>query len=101
MLRAVRSRLSLPGFALLNAIRDSALLPLWEGFDEPFHFGYVQWIANGGGLPDAQTAVCPQKSSRRSRESGRATDIPESARRNTPDPPELIDLAIRTVNRSA
>src|SRR5258708_12040642 len=28
------------------------LLPLWEGFDEPFHFGYVQAIANGKGFPD-------------------------------------------------
>lgn len=28
------------------------LLPLWEGFDEPFHFGYVQTIANGAGFPD-------------------------------------------------
>jgi hypothetical protein len=32
------------------------LLPLWEGFDEPFHFGYVQQLANGLGLPDARNA---------------------------------------------
>jgi hypothetical protein len=32
------------------------LLPLWGGFDEPFHFGYVQQLANGQGLPDARTA---------------------------------------------
>lgn len=30
--------------------------PLWEGFDEPFHFGYVQQLANGNGLPDAGSA---------------------------------------------
>ena len=33
-----------------------ALLPLWEGFDEPFHFGYVQQVANGQGFPDARNA---------------------------------------------
>src|SRR5258708_6448606 len=46
----------LPVFALLNAALYSMLLPLWEGFDEPFHFGYVQSLANGEGLPDARTA---------------------------------------------
>jgi hypothetical protein len=39
-------------YALLNAVLYSLLLPLWEGFDEPFHFGYVQTIANGDGFPD-------------------------------------------------
>lgn len=43
-------------YAALNAFLYSALLPLWEGFDEPFHFGYVQQLANGQGLPDARTA---------------------------------------------
>jgi hypothetical protein len=28
------------------------LLPLWEGFDEPFHFAYVQQLANTRGLAD-------------------------------------------------
>jgi hypothetical protein len=37
---------------LLNAVLYSLLMPLWEGFDEPFHFGYIQTIANGDGLPD-------------------------------------------------
>jgi hypothetical protein len=40
--------------AFAAAVLYSALLPLWEGFDEPFHFGYVQRLANGGGLPDAR-----------------------------------------------
>jgi len=39
------------GFAAANAVLYSALLPLWEGFDEPFHFGYVQRLANGRGFP--------------------------------------------------
>jgi len=42
-------------FAAANAVLYSALLPLWEGFDEPFHFGYVQRLANGRGLPDVRT----------------------------------------------
>lgn len=37
---------------MANAVLYSLLLPLWEGFDEPFHFAYVQRLANGGGLPD-------------------------------------------------
>jgi hypothetical protein len=44
-------------YALLNAVLYSTLVPLWEGFDEPFHFGYVQQIANGDGLPDARNAT--------------------------------------------
>jgi len=43
-------------YAALNAVLYSMLLPLWEGFDEPFHFGYVQQLANGKGLPDARSA---------------------------------------------
>lgn len=39
-------------YALLNAVLYSLLMPLWEGFDEPFHFGYIQTIANGEGFPD-------------------------------------------------
>ena len=43
-------------YALLNAVLYSLLLPLWEGFDEPFHFAYVQQMANGQGWPDPRTA---------------------------------------------
>ena len=49
-------RILLIAYALLNAVLYSLLLPLWEGFDEPFHFAYVQQLANGQGLPDARTA---------------------------------------------
>lgn len=31
-------------YGLLNAILYSSLLPLWEGFDEEFHYGYVQYL---------------------------------------------------------
>jgi len=44
-------------YALANAALYSMLLPLWEGFDEPFHFGYVQYMANGSGFPDPRTSV--------------------------------------------
>ncbi len=32
-------------FALTSALLYSCLLPLWEGFDEPFHYGYVQSLS--------------------------------------------------------
>lgn len=32
-------------YGLLNAALYSSLLPLWEGFDEEFHYGYVQYLA--------------------------------------------------------
>lgn len=43
-------------YALANSALYSLLLPLWEGFDEPFHFAYSQSLANGYGLPDPRTA---------------------------------------------
>jgi hypothetical protein len=45
------------GYVVLNAALYSMLLPLWEGFDETFHFAYVQQLATGRGLPDARTAT--------------------------------------------
>jgi len=53
---AMNTRRLLIAYALLNAVLYSVLLPLWEGFDEPFHFAYVQQLANGQGLPDSRTA---------------------------------------------
>lgn len=44
-------------YAALNLIAYSMLLPLWEGFDEPFHFGYVQILANRVGFPDPRTSA--------------------------------------------
>ena len=31
-------------YGLVNAALYSSLLPLWEGFDEEFHYGYVQYL---------------------------------------------------------
>jgi hypothetical protein len=38
--------------SLLNIVLYSLLLPLWEGFDEPFHYGYIQNLANGDSFPN-------------------------------------------------
>jgi len=35
----------------------SALLPLWEGYDEPFHFAFIQYVVAHGGLPVPTTPV--------------------------------------------
>jgi hypothetical protein len=48
----LRVRWLLVAYAVLNALLYSRLLPLWEGFDEPFHFGYTQQLANLQGWPD-------------------------------------------------
>ena len=48
-------------YALSNVVLYSMLLPLWEGFDEPFHFGYVQTVANGEGFPDPRTSRLSQE----------------------------------------
>jgi hypothetical protein len=50
------ARSLLIAYALVNGTLYSVLLPLWESFDEPFHFAYVQQLANLQGLPDARTA---------------------------------------------
>ena len=52
----MNARLLLIAYALVNAVLYSVLLPLWEGFDEPFHFAYVQQLGNWQGLPDPRTA---------------------------------------------
>lgn len=38
-------------FGLLNATLYAALLPLWEGFDEAFHYSYVQTLWQTRRLP--------------------------------------------------
>jgi hypothetical protein len=32
------------GYGVFNALLYAGLLPLWDGFDEPFHYGYVQQL---------------------------------------------------------
>jgi hypothetical protein len=50
MIRPNRWHLVL-AFALVNATLYSCFLPLWEGFDEPFHYGYVQSLSADGRFP--------------------------------------------------
>ena len=52
----MRLQVLICAYAVLNAILYSTLLPLWEGFDEPFHYSYVQDLADGRGFPDLTTS---------------------------------------------
>ena len=38
----------LAAYGVLNAVLYASLLPLWEGFDEPFHYAYVERLATHG-----------------------------------------------------
>jgi hypothetical protein len=42
---------ALAAYGVLNAVLYSSLLPLWEGFDEPFHYAYVERLATHGDFP--------------------------------------------------
>jgi hypothetical protein len=44
-------RLALVAYGILNAVLYASLLPLWEGFDEPFHYAYVQQLSERHTLP--------------------------------------------------
>lgn len=47
----LKFRHSILALAVANGVLYSCLLPLWEGFDEPFHYGYVETIALWHQLP--------------------------------------------------
>ena len=48
---AGRLELALLAYGALNAILYATLLPLWDGFDEPFHYSFVQHLARTRELP--------------------------------------------------
>ncbi len=51
-MRAPSSRFVIPWLAVLAAATFFALMtPLGEGFDEPFHFAYIQYLAQTGRIP--------------------------------------------------
>jgi hypothetical protein len=54
-------RIALLVYGALNAILYAGLLPLWEGFDEPFHYGYVQQLSRRHTLPVLGKAVLSQE----------------------------------------
>ena len=43
--------LLLLAFGIAQAILYSSLMPLWEGFDEPWHYGYVQYLSTSHRFP--------------------------------------------------
>jgi hypothetical protein len=47
-------------FGIVNAALYSALLPLWEGFDEPFHYGYVETLWRTRHLPILGQTMAPR-----------------------------------------
>jgi hypothetical protein len=48
-------------YGILNAVLYASLTPLWEGFDEPFHYGYVQTLSQQRTLPQlGRTALAPE-----------------------------------------
>ena len=42
---------SLAVFAILQGLLYCSLLPLWEGFDEPYHYGYARYLATERSFP--------------------------------------------------
>jgi hypothetical protein len=54
-------RLALLIYGILNAILYASLLPLWDGFDEPFHYGYVQTLSRQRTLPRLNESVLSEE----------------------------------------
>ena len=46
-----RTRALILAYGLLSAAFYCALLPLWEGFDEFYHYGYVQHVSTSRNIP--------------------------------------------------
>jgi hypothetical protein len=53
--------LLLIAYGVINAIAYSCLLPLWEGFDETYHYGYVQYLSTNLRLPVLGPGVLSQE----------------------------------------
>ena len=51
-------------FGIVNASLYSALLPLWEGFDEAFHYSYVETLWQTKALPVLGRTLVPRDVSR-------------------------------------
>ena len=48
-------------FALLHGLLYCSLLPLWEGFDEPYHFGYAEHLGSDWRVPVAGSTVLQEE----------------------------------------
>lgn len=55
------TRALLLAYGLLNAVLYSSLLPLWEGFDEEFHYGYVRYLVEHHSLPRLGATGLPEQ----------------------------------------
>src|SRR5579863_3926142 len=56
----VRIRIGILLFGILNGALFSGLLPLWEGFDEAFHYGYVETLWQTRRLPVLGRTTLPE-----------------------------------------
>jgi hypothetical protein len=56
----VRIRRAILLFGLVNARLYSALLPLWEGFDEAFHYAYVETLWQDRQFPVLGRTLIPR-----------------------------------------
>jgi hypothetical protein len=56
---ALPNRKAILLFGIINSALFSALLPLWEGFDEAFHYGYVETLWQTRRLPILGGAQTP------------------------------------------
>lgn len=45
--------------ALINAVLYCCILPLWEGFDEPFHYGYVEYLCTRARFAEVNRTSVP------------------------------------------
>jgi hypothetical protein len=46
-------------YGVLNSVLYSGLLPLWDGFDEPFHYSYVRTLAETHRPPTVRSTMPP------------------------------------------
>jgi hypothetical protein len=53
--------LLLLAYGACNAALYAGLLPLWDGFDEPFHYSYVEQLSRRGELPVQGRATLSQE----------------------------------------
>lgn len=56
-----RRRSAVLGAALVSAALYCLLMPLWEGYDEPYHYGIVQWMGIERSLPDSSRSVLTEE----------------------------------------
>jgi hypothetical protein len=85
-------------FGLANGFLYSCLLPLWDGFDEPYHYGYVNSLSTGRGFPVLGKTTLSQEIE----ESFRLTPLPHVLSRAFPGSYSLDKwLALSETERSA